>query len=202
VDGGAMLKANDPIISLLDIAALKAVIYVTERDYPKLRTGQDVAVTTDAAPDRSFTGRIVRVASLLDQTSRQARVEVEVPNDDGLLKPGMFIRARVEFARQENALVIPASAFVKREGGLGFFVADRQAMKARFVAARSGIAEGDLAEILEPAQAVENALIVTLGQHLLEDGSPIAIPGEKPAPGPKAAEASQATPAPASPKGS
>jgi multidrug efflux pump subunit AcrA (membrane-fusion protein) len=129
-------------------------------------------------------------------------VEVEVPNEEGILKPGMFIRARVEFARREDALIIPSSAFITREGASGLFVADPQAMKARFVPARPGIVEGDLAEILDPAQPVNDTLIVTLGQHLLDDGAPIAPPGAKPTPGPKAAEASPPSPRHERPKGS
>ena len=84
---------NAPIVSILDIHSLTAVIHVIERDYSKVRVGQKVIVTTDAFPGSTFTGKIVRIAPLLKETSRQARVEIEVPNRDRLLKPGMFIRS-------------------------------------------------------------------------------------------------------------
>ncbi len=180
VDAGAMLKANDPIVSVLDIAVLKAVVYVTERDYSKVRAGQEVSVTTDATGARAFTGRIVRIAPLLEEASRQGRVEIDVPNPERLLKPGMFIRAQIEFGRRENATVIPVSSLVKREGRQGIFLADKQAMKAQFVRVTTGVVEGELAEVLNAPRPLENALIVTLGHHLLEDGAAIMLPDEAP----------------------
>jgi multidrug efflux pump subunit AcrA (membrane-fusion protein) len=154
-----------------------------------------VVVSTDAVAGRTFTGRVARVAPVLGDDSVQARVEAEILNADLLLKPGMFIRARIEFARRDNAPVIPENAFVKRGEQQGVFLADPQEKKARFVAAAKGIVEGDLAEILTPAQPVEHRLIVTAGQHLLEDGSPIVLPDEKPAAAPAPKE-----PAPAGQK--
>ncbi len=177
VDEGAMLRANDPIVSILDIESLTAVIHVGENDYPKLRAGQAVIVSTDAFPERSFSGEVLRVAPLLKETSRQARVEVEVPNPDHLLKPGMYVRAQIEFARHEQATVVPVSALARRNGKQGVFLADTQDMKAQFVPVTLGIASEELAEVIEPPL---DGLVVTLGHHLLEDGAAIRLPGGKP----------------------
>ena len=174
VDEGAMLKANEPIVSVLDISALKAVIYAIERDYPKLRVGQTALLATDAFPRRRFKGKVARVAPLLRESSRQARVEIEVPNPGQALKPGMFIRAEIEFVRREKATVVPVSALARRKGRRGVFVADLKTLKARFVAVETGIVSRDLAEVTRPALS---GWVVTLGQHLLADGAEIALPG-------------------------
>lgn len=173
VDEGAMLKANDPIVSILDIHSLTAVIHVIERDYPKVATGQEAMVTTDAFPTRTFTGKVLRVAPLLKETSREARVEIAVLNPDGILKPGMFVRVHIEFARHDNATVIPLNALVKRNGQKGVFLADTQDMKAHFVPVELGIINRELAEVVEPSLS---GLVVILGHHLLEDGSTIVLP--------------------------
>ena len=175
MDEGALLKANEPIVSILETHSLTAVIHVIERDYPEAKIGQEVVVATDAYPGRTFTGRIVRIAPLLKESSRQGRVEVEVPNPDGLLKPGMFIRARIEFARHEDATVVPFKALAKRNGTQGVFLADVKARKAHFVPVTVGIIDGERAEVLEPALSGQ---VVTLGQHLLEEGSPITLPSD------------------------
>ncbi len=176
VDEGAMLKANDPIVSILDINSLTGVIHVIERDYSKVRTGQEAIVTTDAFPGVTFTGRIVRVAPLLKETSRQARVEIEIPNPKGILKPGMFVRVKIEFAKKENATVVPLNALVKRNRQQGVFLADVRNMKAHFVPVTVGIINRELAEVVKPSLS---GLVVTLGHHLLEDGSPIILPNMK-----------------------
>jgi RND family efflux transporter MFP subunit len=178
VDEGAMLAANTPIVSVLDIGTLTAVIYVIEKDYPKIQVNQPAAVRTDAFPQRTFHGNIARIAPELKESSRQARVEVQIDNADQTLKPGMFVRVRIDFAVHTDAVVIPRGAVVLRDGRQGVFVVEPEARTARFVPIRPGIIQGDLAEVLDPPL---NGEIVSLGQHLLEDGGAVVISG-RPAP--------------------
>jgi RND family efflux transporter MFP subunit len=173
LDPGAMVAANTPIVSILDLRTLTARIHVIERDYPAIRPGLDATLTTDAFAHRQFAGRVSRVAPLLKETSRQARVEIEVPNGDGLLKPGMFVRAAITLARRDNATVVPLEALVERTGQSGVFVADLAARIARFVPVTVGIVDDRRAEILQPAIAGH---VVTLGHHLLDDGAAIRLP--------------------------
>lgn len=177
VDEGAMLAPNTPIVSILDIHAITAVIHVIERDYSLVTIDKDASVSTDAFPGKVFSGRIARVAPLLKETSRQARVEVDIPNPEGLLKPGMFVRVMIAFEERNNTVVVPVSALIKREDRQGVFVVDPMEKKARFVPVTPGIVNGDVAEILSPPLS---GLVVTLGQHLLDDGSPVLLAGEKP----------------------
>ncbi len=177
VDEGAMLAPSHAIVSVLDIGTLIAVIHVIEKDYPKVRVGQIASVRAEAFPEERFSGRIVRVAPLLKETSRQARVEIEIPNPDARLKPGMFVHAEIEFDRREDAQLIPASALVRRGGRSGVFAVDTGEMEARFVPVTTGIEGADTVEILEPAL---EGPVVTLGHHLLEDGSRVLLPGAPP----------------------
>jgi len=177
VDEGAMLAPNKPIVSILDISSLTVVIHAIERDYPKIRTDQEAAVTTDAFPGEVFKGRVARIAPLLRESSRQARVEIEMPNPEELLKPGMFVRTRIEFARHENVTVVPVAALARRDGRQGVFLADTEKKTASFVPVKLGITEGDLAEVVEPALA---GYVVTMGHHLLEDGAAIRLPEATP----------------------
>lgn len=172
---GSMLSPNAPIVSVLDISTLLAVIYVVERDYPKVSAGMSAAVTTDAYPDSVFEGRVVRIAPRLEETSRQARTEIEVPNPQGLLKPGMFVRVEMLFGVHDDASVVPSEALARRDGSQGVFLADTQNMTAAFMLVRVGITAGGMTEILEPE--IEGQ-VVQLGQHLLEDGAPIKLAGE------------------------
>jgi RND family efflux transporter MFP subunit len=173
VDVGALLKANDPIVSVLDIGSLQAAIQIPEQSYGRIRTGQSAVVTTDILPGRRFSGRVVRMAPFLQENSRQAEVWIEVPNPDGSLKPGMFVKVELEFARRENVVTIPSSALVRNEDRQGVFLVDTEAGKARFVPVTTGITDGDRVEVLDPPLS---GLVVTLGQHLLQDGSSILQP--------------------------
>jgi RND family efflux transporter MFP subunit len=175
VDDGAMLAPNASIVSVLDIRTLTGVIYVIERDYSKVRIGQPAVVSTDAFPGKTFLGRVVRVAPILKETSREARVEIEVPNPDGVLKPGMFIRVEIEFSKVDEATVVPISAVAKRNGRQGVFQIDLKEMTAQFVPVDLGIVNNEQAQILNPPLTGQ---VVTLGHHLLEEGSSIILPGK------------------------
>jgi len=188
VDEGALLQANQPIVSILENKPLTAVVYVVERDYPKIKALQRSIITTDAYPGRTFTGSVVRIAPLLQESSRQARVEIEIPNSEELLRPGMFIRARIEFASHDNATIVPLAALVKRNGQQGVFIVARDPhgqrpatideLRARFVPVTVGIISGESVEIIEPSTFGGSEFVVTMGNHLLEDGSAITLPEE------------------------
>ena len=175
VDEGAMLAPNTPIVSILDIGKLIAVIHVIERDYPRIQLELEAVLSTDAFPGRTFAGKVIRIAPFLKEKSRQARVEIEIPNAQKLLKPGMFVRVQIQFDEHENATVVPVAALVKRNGIQGIFLADLQEQKARFVPVTVGIVNSVHAEVLDPPIT---GSVVTLGHHLLEDGALIILPGK------------------------
>ncbi len=175
VDEGSMLAPNTPIVSILDIGTLIAVINVIERDYPKIRLGLPALINTDAFPGQTFSGKVLRIAPLLMEKAREARVEIKIPNEQMLLKPGMFVRVQIEFELHENVTVIPLAALVKRNGNQGVFVVDRQEKKARFVPVTVGIVNETRVEILTPQLT---GAVITLGQHLIEDGATIILPDE------------------------
>jgi len=173
VDEGALLRPNDPIVSVVDLSAVEAEVFVIERDFPLMAVGQVASISTDAYPDRPFPGRIARLAPVLREESRQARMEIEVPNPDGALAPGMFVRVRVKLEEHSDATVVPLSAVVRRGGVAGVFKPGADS-KARFVPVQPGIAEGNLVEIASPAL---EGPVITTGNHLLEDGMAVALPG-------------------------
>ena len=177
VDEGALLQINQPIVSVLENNTLTAVVHVVEKDYPKIKIDQRAIISTDAYPDKTFTGTIVRLAPLLKESSRQARVEIEIPNSSQLLKPGMFIRVKIEFASHDNATLVPITALVRRNEKQGIFIIDQENLKARFIPVTVGIINDELAEILEPEIS---GLVATLGNHLLEDSADITLPEKKP----------------------
>jgi RND family efflux transporter MFP subunit len=180
VDEGAMLAPNTPIVSIIDIEKLIAAIHVIGRDYPKIQAGQEAVISTDAFPGYTFKGKVIRIAPILKEKSREARVEIEIPNVKKLLKPGMFVQVHIQFDEHDNVTVVPITALVKRNGNRGVFIADLEENKARFIPVTVGIVNGIQAEVLNPAIT---GAVVTLGHHLLEDGASIFLPDKKKADG-------------------
>jgi len=178
VNPGAMLSSNTALLSVIELQPITAVIHVTEKDYFRLKAEQAVVVSSGAFPGRDFQGRVSRVAPLLKETSREARVEIDVDNPDRSLKPGMFVNVRIEFVNKTDATIVPTSAVVNRGALQGLFMADLEKKTAVFQPATVGIVEGDRAEIVEPAGLTGH--VVTLGHHLLENGTALLLPSDAP----------------------
>ncbi|MDR1612853.1 MAG: efflux RND transporter periplasmic adaptor subunit [Planctomycetota bacterium] len=178
LDPGSIARANEPILTIIDIAEVKAVINVSEKEYPKLIPGYPVKVSTDAFPGRSFAGKILRVAQELGELSREAEVEIGVANPGLALKPGMFIRAEIEFAHKDNIPAAPFEAVVRREDGdRGVFVVDRENSKVSFRPVIEGILDKGWVELVDGTELLGRDVVV-LGQHLLRDGAKVTVAEE------------------------
>ncbi|PKN75437.1 MAG: efflux transporter periplasmic adaptor subunit [Candidatus Cloacimonetes bacterium HGW-Cloacimonetes-2] len=171
---GQLLSAGSPLVSILDISRLVADIEVIEADYRKIRIGQAAKISSDAWPQEAFAGRVARIAPILQEQSRQARVEIELPNPSEKLKPGMFIRVRLVHQSKQQVTVVPEAALYKHKGVEGVFVVNRDSLIVNFLPVETGISSDNLIEILSPSLSGE---VVILGQDQLDEGSAIILPG-------------------------
>ena len=170
---GDMLSINAPIMSLVDNSIVTAEIDVIEKDYARIDVGQAVEIRTDTYPERVFQGKLVRIAPVLNEASRQARAEIDIPNPNGMLKPGMFVKVQIVYEKHDNVTAVPLASLVKRDGITGVFRADKDSLSARFVPLTTGIIDSEMVEIVEPELSGE---VITLGQEQLQDGSKIKLP--------------------------
>ncbi len=173
VDEGSLLAPNAPVVLVIGIDTVIVETTVIERIYGRIRIGQLAEVQVDAFPTKRFYGKVFRIAPMLQEASRVAKMEVEVNNDSLLLKPGMFTKVRVGLAQKDTAQVVPSQAVVSRGGENGIFAISNSAAVARYFPVQIGIVTSEKTEILSPEI---KGLVVTLGQHLLEDGSPVILP--------------------------
>lgn len=174
VDEGSLLAPNAPVVLVIGIDMVIIETTVIERIYGRMQVGQSAAVAVDAFPTRRFYGQVARIAPMLQEASRVAKMEIEVANDSLLLKPGMFAKISVALARNDSAQVVPSNAIVSRSGVSGIFAIPESQAVARYIPVQIGIATPVKTEILTPKL---QGMVVTLGQHLLEDGSPVILPG-------------------------
>jgi RND family efflux transporter MFP subunit len=189
VDEGALLSPNSPVVTVIGYDRVILRTTVVERDYGRISVGQTSDVIVDAFPNEHFTGKVSRIAPMLQEASRVAKMEVEVENDLHKLKPGMFTKVSVVLAQNDNAQTVPSQAIVTRQGVIGIFTIDRNEPISHFFPVELGIVTTDRTEIRSPK--LEGA-VVTLGQNLLDEGSRVILPqkggaGGRGAPGGKGA---------------
>ena len=183
---GDTVSANTPLLRIVELDPITGVIFVTERDYGRLKPGLTVSLTTDAYPDLAFAGSIARIAPVFREATRQARVEISIPNPEHRLKPGMFVRATIVLDRVDDAVIVPEQALVNRSDRTGVFVVSEDGKSVTWREVEVGISEGGRVQVFGEGLS---GRVVTLGQQQMEDGSAIVIPGEEgeePAEGPGA----------------
>ncbi len=178
VEEGDTVTANTPLLTIVQLDPIKAVLHVSERDYAQLAPGQSVSLRADAYPEHVFIGEVTRVSPVFESNSRQARVELSVPNAELLLKPGMFIRATAVLGRANDVQIVPESAVVKRDDRPVVFVVDESGGSVRLVPVELGIANRGRVQVSGEGLA---GRVVTLGQQLLDDGSAILLRDDEPA---------------------
>ena len=176
VDSGAYVSSNVPLASVVDIRLVRLVANLVERDLRRVDTGAPAEVDVDAFPGETFKGRVARVAPVLDPATRTATMEIEVPNADYRLKPGMYARVRLTVAQRQNALVVPRNAVVDVEGKRGVYVYDAAGKKAVFRDVGIGLQDELRTEITSGLS--ESDRVVTTGAAALRDGDTVLLPGQ------------------------
>jgi RND family efflux transporter MFP subunit len=176
VDEGSLLSPNAPLLSIIGIDSVIVEATIIEKDYGRIKVGQNAEVKVDAFPENIFTGKVARIAPVLEEASRVAKVEVEVENKQRLLKPGMFAIVSVVLQEKASAQVIPTAAIVKSNGKEVVFVVEKDPASENRIARRyeveTGISAGTETEIISPEI---KGPVVTLGQHLLQDGGFVTL---------------------------
>jgi len=173
-DPGAFVSNNAPVIDVVDIRRVRLVVNVVEKDLRQVNVNDTAAVNVDAFPGEMFTGRITRLAPVLDPTTRTASIEIEIPNGDFRLKPGMYARVNITTENKKDALAVPSNALVDLNGRRGVFIAGETGTAA-FRPVRVGIEEEKLAEVVEGVN--EGETVITTGAAALTDGGRFIIAG-------------------------
>jgi RND family efflux transporter MFP subunit len=176
VDEGQTVAANTPLLMIVDLDPIVGIVFVTERDYANMKPGQSVTLTTEAYPEETFTGHIVRIAPVFRTATRQARIEMTVDNPHHRLKPGMFIQAGVELARVDDAVIVSEQALTERDDRTGVFVVSEDGKSVTWREVAVGIREDGRVQV--DGQGLTGRVVV-IGQQLVEDGAPITIASDQ-----------------------
>jgi len=108
-------SGRSAVVTIMQINPLKVDVGITEQYYPLIRKGMKAEINADVYPGEKFTGNVFRIAPTINPATRSFIAEIEVPNRNELLKPGMFVRVSMDLGEVET-FVVPASAVLLQEG--------------------------------------------------------------------------------------
>jgi RND family efflux transporter MFP subunit len=118
VDVGALVSTGTTLLyRIAQIGTLRTYVNVPQVSVNAVHVGQPATLTVSHLPGRTFKGTVARTAKALDPSTRTMLVEVDVPNADGALFPGVYADVDLSGSRPNPPLVVPAAAILFRNDG-------------------------------------------------------------------------------------
>ncbi|WP_435005635.1 efflux RND transporter periplasmic adaptor subunit [Tundrisphaera lichenicola] len=145
----ASVGAQPPLLTVLRTDKMRVIVKVPDRDVVLTDPGDPASVTIDGLDGREFRGSISRIGESEDSASRTMRVEIDLPNPEGLLRDGMYGRARISLEPLSGRLTVPSACILDRSGaGRGVVQVVRDGRVGR-VEVGLGADDGTLVEVIE-----------------------------------------------------
>lgn len=161
------------ILTLMQINPVKLIINVSEQHFTMIRKGMSVGVTSDLYEDELFKGRISLVHPTINPMTRSFQTEIEVPNADERLRPGMFVRVAIDMGEVET-FVVPANTVLLQEGtNIRYVFVEKDGVISR-VEVELGKRYDDMLEVISDKLAV-GSRIVSEGQTRLTSGDRVKV---------------------------
>lgn len=146
------------VVTLMDFSTVRVVVTVPEVEAALVRVGQSVRVTVDTLAGKVFSGKVSRLAYALNEATRAMNVEIDLPNPEGILRPGMYARAGLGVDTHTDVMTLPAKAvLIEKSGASVFVVADGQAKK---IPVGIGFNDGERLEISKGLEASQKVIVL------------------------------------------
>ncbi|MEX2316356.1 MAG: efflux RND transporter periplasmic adaptor subunit [Pirellulales bacterium] len=166
--GGPMAK---PLVAVSQSNRVRVVVDVPENEAGFLNPGDQAVVRVQAIGKRDFAGAVTRDAWSLDAANRSLRAEIDLPNPDGVLRPGMYASVTILLAEAPDALVLPTTAILQTGGETYCMIVDAGVVKKCSI--ELGLRSGPEVAV-KSGLAADEIVVVTRGESLAE-GQPVEV---------------------------
>jgi RND family efflux transporter MFP subunit len=174
VDVGTLVQADATtgtfMFTIMQANVIRAQVYVPQDQAYGLAPGVGAVVRVPEIPDRTFPGKVTRIADALQPGTRTLLTEVDIPNPDGALSPGMYCTIELHIPRKTPSLVVPADAVIFNGGGLQVAVVENGVAHIRKISVsrdlgteievRDGVNPGDQVVLNPPVDLADGARVV------------------------------------------
>jgi RND family efflux transporter MFP subunit len=125
IDNGSLVQAGSTFMfTLMHANVIRTQVFVPQDEALGVQPGVDAVIRVPELPGRAFPGKVTRIATALQPGSRTLLTEIDVPNPDGALQPGIYCTVELFIPRKTPSMIIPADAVVFDENGLHVAVVD------------------------------------------------------------------------------
>lgn len=172
VDPGALIQAGanssgSPLVSVSRIDQVRVYISVPEVNVAQIMRGVTAQVRLDALPGRLFSGKVTRFANAVDPPSRTMKTEIDLPNPDHRILPGMFGTVTLDLSADPHAVFLPDQSIRQDSAGNKYVYAVEDG-QLRKVTIETGQDDGAVTQVF----GLRDELAVVLsGVENLREGS-------------------------------
>jgi len=171
--GTPSVSGKPAVVTVIQINPVKVNVSISEQYYPLVKYGMSATITPDVYKNETFQGKVFRISPTVNPITRSFNVEIEVPNRNEMLKPGMFVRVAMNLGEVET-FVVPASVVLMQEGTNNRYVMVAENSVAKRVDVIIGKRFDDNLEILSE-NLKEGDLVINEGQSKLFNGDKIEV---------------------------
>jgi RND family efflux transporter MFP subunit len=176
IDVGSLITADatsgTSMFSMTHSNVIRVWVYVPQDDAFGVKPGIEAVIRVPAMPNLTFHGNVTRIADALQPGTRTLLTEVDVPNPDGALQPGVYCTVELKIPRQSPALIVPASAIIFNQDGMQVAVVDNGIVHLRKVAittdygteveVNEGVKPGDQVILQPPVNLADGDKVKTI----------------------------------------
>jgi RND family efflux transporter MFP subunit len=181
IDVGSLITADatsgTSMFSMVHSDVIRVWVYVPQDDAFGVSPGVEAVIRVPKMPNLTFHGTVTRIADALQPGTRTLLTEVDVPNPDGALQPGVYCTVELKIPRKSPALIVPASAVIFNQNGMQVAVAENGIVHLRKIAITT-----DFGTEVQVSEGVKDGDKVILQPPVnLADGDKVRVSPEPPA---------------------
>lgn len=170
---GEFVQPGLPLATVAQTDVMRLVVYIESQNIPFIKKGQKakIFVELSGSNNSGLSGIIKEVSRSADPETRLFRVEIQIGNPDGGLKPGMFARAIITTENLKSVLTVPRESVFSVDGIYRVFAVENG------VAVEKSLAVSDMTEdyVVVKSGLNENEEVIILGRNLVEDGTRVSV---------------------------
>jgi RND family efflux transporter MFP subunit len=175
IDVGSLVQADAAsgtfLFQIMQSDVMRIQLYVPQDDALGVTPGTQAIVRVPEMPGREFPGTVTRIAEALQPGSRTLLTEIDVPNRDHGLSPGLYCRVELKIPRKSPSLIVPSEAVIFNRDGLSVAVVEDGVAHIRKISLVR-----DLGTSVEVNEGVRNGDLVILNPQVdLTDGRKVAV---------------------------
>lgn len=173
VSVGEFVNVGQDLVTLVRLDPIEVDFSLPETRLAQVEVGQTIEIGFDAYRERRFAGEVVAIDPVIDPDSRSAKIRARIANPDGLLRPGLSARLRLEVGEERSALLLPEQALLQEgETRFVYTIVDGKAKKS---VVETGLRLPGEVEIVSGLKAGDQVITAGQAKPMMHDGAGVNV---------------------------